>query len=100
VNDWLVGQGLLDIAAGDAIGFVAATSCDYFAPLAFPGEAEVGLAVERLGTSSISYRLGVFSLAAADPAAQGRFTHVLVSRGERRPVPIPQAWRTALALLT
>ena len=96
VNEWLVDASLLDIATGDPIGLVVATGCDYFAPLSFPGEADVGLAVERLGTSSVTYRLGVFGAGVGAPAAQGRFTHVLVSREERRPVPIPDRWRTAL----
>ena len=96
VNEWLVDAGLLNIAADDPIGLVVATACDYFAPLSFPGEAEVGLAVERLGISSVTYRLGVFGLGLDTPAAQGRFIHVLVSRAERRPVPIPERWRAAL----
>ena len=96
VNEWLVDAGLLDIAAGDPIGLVVATSCDYFAPLTFPGTADIGLAVERLGTSSVTYRLGVFGGGMDAPAAQGRFTHVLVSRAEHRPVPIPDRWRSAL----
>ena len=100
VNEWLVDASLLDIATGDPIGLVVATGCDYFAPLSFPGEADVGLAVERLGTSSVTYRLGVFDADANAPAAQGRLTHVLVSRAERRPVPIPDRWRTALNSLT
>ena len=96
VNAWLVGAGLLDIAAGDPIGLVAGTACDYFSPLSFPGEAEVGLAVDWIGTSSVTYLLGVFVPGAGEPVAQGRFTHVMVSRTERRPVPVPDEWRTAL----
>jgi acyl-CoA thioester hydrolase len=100
VNGWLIAAGLLDIEAGDPIGLVVATSCDYFAPLAFPGEVEVGLAVERLGSSSVTYRLGVFAKGADDPAAQGRFTHVYVGRDSRRPVALPEAWRAALEVLS
>ena len=99
VNAWLVAAGLLDIAAGDPIGLVAGTACDYFAPLSFPGEAEVGLAVDWVGTSSVTYLLGVFAPGAASPVAQGRFTHVMVGRDERRPVPVPDEWRTALEAL-
>jgi acyl-CoA thioester hydrolase len=97
VNGWLVKAQLLDIDAGDPIGLVASTQCDYFSPLSFPGEAEVGLAVERLGTSSVTYRLGVFAPDVREPAAQGSFTHVLVGRETRRPVAIPEGWRRALA---
>lgn len=99
MNGWLIGAGLLDIAAGDPIGLVVATACDYFAPLAFPGEVEVGLAVERLGSTSVTYRLGVFAAGSEAPAAQGGFTHVCVGRESRRPVALPEAWRAALEVL-
>lgn len=99
VNAWLVEAGLLDIAAGDPIGLVAGTACDYFAPLSFPGEAEVGLSVDWIGTSSVTYLLGVFAPGADSPVAQGRFTHVMVGRDERRPVPVPDDWRVALETL-
>ena len=99
VNSWLVAAGLLDIAAGDPIGLVVATACDYFAPLSFPGTVEVGLAVDRLGRSSVTYRLGVFAEGATEPAAQGSFTHVYVGRDGRRPVALPAEWRSALEAL-
>ena len=100
VNQWLVERGLLDIAAGDPIGLVAETGCRYFAPLRFPGEVEVGLAVERIGQSSVTYRLGVFAAGSAAAAAEGHFAHVLVGRDSRRPVPVPAEWRAKLAALS
>jgi acyl-CoA thioester hydrolase len=99
VNAWLVAAGLLDVAAGDPIGLVAETGCRYARPLAFPQPVEVGLAVERLGTSSVAYRLGVFAAGEEEPAAQGRFVHVVVGRDSRRPVPLPDRWREALTTL-
>ena len=99
VNQWLVAQGLLDIARSDPIGLVAETSCAYFAPLAFPGEVEVGIAVERLGRSSVTYRIGIFAPDTAKPAAQGRFTHVYVDRAGRKPVAVPEEWRIKLQTL-
>lgn len=99
VNQWLIEQGLLDIAAGDPIGLVVETSCRYFAPLAFPGEIEVGIAVERLGTTSVTYRLGVFAAGECESAAEGYFTHAYVGRASRRPVALPEAWREVLATL-
>ena len=97
VNAVLVGEGLLDIAAGDPIALVVGTRCDYFAPLSFPGEVEVGLAVTHLGRSSVRYALGVFAPGNARAAAAGEFTHVAVSRNERRPVPWPEEWRRVLS---
>jgi acyl-CoA thioester hydrolase len=93
VNAMLVDEGLLDITGGDPIALVVGTSCDYFAPLSFPGEVEVGLAVAELGRSSVRYRLGVFAPGTQEAAASGSFTHVAVSRWDRRPVPWPDDWR-------
>jgi len=99
VNQWLIEHELLDIANGDPIGLVAETGCSYFAPLSFPGDVEVGLAVERLGTSSVTYRIGVFGAGSTEPSAQGHFTHVYVDRKGRRPVALPAVWRNKLEIL-
>ena len=99
VNAWLVEAGLLDIELGDPIGLVAETRCAYFAALAFPQAVEVGLAVERLGTSSVTYRLGVFAEGQAAAAAEGEFTHVYVDRASRKPTALPEQWRTKLEAL-
>ena len=99
VNAWLVDAGLLDIERGDPIGLVVETGCAYFAPLSFPGDVEVGIAVEKLGSSSVTYHIGVFGTGEEEPAAQGHFTHVYVGRESRRPAPLPDAWRTKLESL-
>ena len=99
VNAWLVEAGLLDIAAGDPIGLVVETGCRYAAPLAFPQPVELGLALARLGGSSVTYHLGVFATGAAQAAAVGHFTHVYVARDGRRPVALPEAWRARMQTL-
>lgn len=99
VNCWLVEAGLLDIEKGELIGLVVETGCTYFAPLSFPGEVEVGIAVERLGKSSVTYRIGVFGARAAEPSAQGNFIHVYVSRDNRKPTALPDGWRARLEAL-
>ena len=93
VNAWLIEAGLLDIGTGDPIGLVVETGCRYAASLAYPEPVEIGLGVERLGNSSVTYRLGVFAKGAVHAAAEGHFTHVYVSRDSRRPGALPPAWR-------
>ncbi len=100
VNGWLVEQGMLDIADGDPIGLVVGTHCSYFAPLTFPQDVEVGLAVAELGRSSIRYRIGIFGDGEEFAAAQGEFVHVVVDRATRRPVEIPAAWRAKLTAIS
>ncbi|HEX8642757.1 MAG TPA: thioesterase family protein [Allosphingosinicella sp.] len=96
VNAWLIEAGLLDVTAGDPIGLVVETACRYAAPLSYPEPVEVGLAVERLGQSSVRYRLGVFAKGSDEAAAEGFFVHVYVGRETRRPVALPERWRRVL----
>ncbi|WP_349369568.1 thioesterase family protein [Salinarimonas sp.] len=99
VNGWYVDEGLLEIAASPAIGLVVETSCAYFESVAFPDALEAGIAVARLGTSSVTYAIGIFKAGADEAAAAGRFTHVFVARESQRPTPIPPDTRAALERL-
>ena len=99
VNAWLIEAGLLDLAHGNPIGLVVETGCRYARPLAYPEPVEIGLAVEKVGRSSVEYRLGVFAKGAEEAAAEGRFVHVYVDRESRRPVELPEAWRNLLLSL-
>jgi acyl-CoA thioester hydrolase len=99
VNALLIEAGLLDVVHGDPIALVVETGCRYAASIAFPQAVEIGLAVGRLGTSSVTYHLGVFATGAAEPAAEGHFTHVCVGRESRRPVAMPALWRALFETL-
>lgn len=99
VNHWLIERDLLDIEAGDPICLVVGTRCDYFAGVSFPGEVEIGLRVADLGRSSVRYALGVFMPGEQQALAAGEFTHVAVSRSDRRPVPWPEQWKKAFETL-
>ncbi len=100
VNAWLVEKGLLDIAHGAEIGLVAETGCTYARPVAFPEGVQAGIAVSRIGNSSVQYEIGLFVDGAAEPAAQGFFVHVYVDRASRRPKPLDAHWRHVLAEIT
>jgi acyl-CoA thioester hydrolase len=96
VNEHLIRAGGLDITRSPAIGLVVETHCRFFAPLAFPDAVEAGIAVTRLGRSSVTYAIGLFREGDAAAAAAGRFVHVWVDRASRRPVDIPERVRAAL----
>ena len=99
VNARLVEAGVLDPERGAVVGVVAETSCRFHDSVAFPEPVEAGLAIERLGTSSATYRIGIFRAGAEQASADGRFVHVYVDRATRRPVPIPDDVRAVLAPL-
>jgi acyl-CoA thioester hydrolase len=103
INAWINTSLDVDPLTAPWLGVVAESGCRYFAELKFPDPLVVGLAVTRLGTSSVTYRMAVFGHAAVDDSAQapvaavGHWVHVYVDRTTRRPVPIPDAVRALLA---
>ena len=99
VNRYLIEQGALDIHAGETIGLVIETQCNYFAPVAFPQDVEVGIRVAHRGKSSVRYEVGIFVVGEAMSAAKGHFIHVYVDRESRRPVELPAALQAALQAL-
>ncbi|OBL06572.1 4-hydroxybenzoyl-CoA thioesterase [Mycobacterium sp. 1245499.0] len=107
INAWINTSTGLDPLTTPALGIVAESGCRYFSELQFPQHLVVGLAVTRLGRSSVTYRLGVFRAEnglAHDQArpitALGHWVHVYVDRETRKSVPIPDAVRALLATAT
>jgi acyl-CoA thioester hydrolase len=104
INGWINTNTEVDPLTMSSLGIVAESGCRYFSDLRFPERLVIGLAVTRLGRSSVTYRLGVFRAAeelAADETqsvtALGHWVHVYVDRTSRRPVPIPDAIRALLS---
>ena len=96
VNEFLIANGTLDIHAGDTIGLVIESHCNYFSPVAFPEPVTAGLCVARLGNSSVRYEVGIFRGDENIASAQGHFVHVYVDRATRKSVSIPAATRAQL----
>lgn len=101
-NRFLIERGGLDIHGGPVIGLVVESACQYHAPVAYPQALCAGLRVDRLGQRAVTYGLAIFVESGDDaqPAvAHGHFVHVFVDRETRRPVPMPEPLRAALASL-
>ena len=99
VNEHLVRAAGLDIRASREIGLVVETACRFHRPLSFPTPIDAGMRVTRLGNSSVRYEIGLFAGGDDEPTASGHFVHVWVDRASRRPTPVPDAVRAALAPL-
>lgn len=101
VNNQLVEASGRPVEEMDAVGVVAEVSCRYLREMRYPGSVDVGVAVERLGRSSVSYRVGLFQGEGDEASAEGRFVHVYVANtgAARDVVPIPDAIRAALTPL-
>lgn len=105
VNAHLCEATGVDIRALPAIGVVAETSCRYFCEIGFPGPVDMGMVVDRVGTSSVTYRIGLFQGDGDEAAAEGRFVHVYVDNTggsrSRAVCPIPREIRSVVeGLLT
>ena len=99
VNGYLLEKGVLDFISGTTVGLVVETQCNYFKPVAFPDKVTAGVAVAKIGTSSVRYEVGVFCNAEISASAQGHFVHVYVDAQSRRPVELPDDLREALELI-
>jgi acyl-CoA thioester hydrolase len=98
VNAHLYEATGVDIRALPQIGIVAETSCRYFRELGFPAPIDTGLVVDKVGRSSVVYRIGLFQGDSDEAAAEGRFVHVYVDNTDpaRAVVPMPDAIRAAV----
>jgi len=103
VNSYLIEQGGLDISDSPVIGVVVETMCRFFESISYPEIIDVGMAVSKLGNSSVRYELAVFKKEAhgvdSRAVAAGHFVHVFIGRASGKPVPMPATIRTALERL-
>lgn len=88
VNAYLIKHcGLDPFNKGDSkqIGVIVSAYCDYFASVSFPDLLDLGLRVVKLGSSSVTYEIGVFRRNDGDVKVVGGYTHVFVQRASMRP---------------
>ncbi len=98
VNNQLVEATGVDIRELPAIGVVAEVSCRYFAEVGYPEPVDLGMVVDKVGRSSVVYRVGIFQGESDEAAAEGRFVHVYVDNTDpaRPSVPMPDVIRDAV----
>ena len=96
VNKFLIEQSQLDYSKGKVVGLVVETKCQYFAPIAFPDVVVAGIRVAHIGTSSVRYEIGLFKNDEDNPAAEGHFVHVYVTRSGNNPTPLSTQMRSVL----
>jgi acyl-CoA thioester hydrolase len=99
VNKFLIETGILDMAGANTVFLVASSGCNYFDEVAYPSDIEIGLSVSRLGSSAVTYHLGLFIAGSERTAATGTFIHVNVDAKTRRPCPIDDPIRAKFAVL-
>ena len=96
VNGYLIDASGTDVRELPAIGVVAETSCRFLSQVSFPDLVVAGLRLEKLGNSSVIYRIGLFRNDDNEASAVGRFVHVYVDAVGRKPVAVPDVVRRAV----
>lgn len=85
---------------GDFAVLVVESCAQFHSEVLFSDKIEIGIGIERVGTSSVRYRLSVFRNAQTESAVDGAFTHVFVNNQTRRPMPVPDKFRSQFQNLT
>ena len=97
INGWLITGAGADVLALPELGVVAESGCRFFRELEYPAPLDVGVRVERLGRSSITYALGLFGADAGRPGRRSGTGSTSTSTAPLgSPVPIPAAVRELL----
>ena len=99
INAWMIERAGLDIESGDVIGLCVESRCRYLASLSYPDALHVGLRIGRLGTSSVTWELGMDRASDGERIAEGHFVHVFVDRETGRPTELPDEMRAAMQAL-
>lgn len=86
----------LGLGTGRAAMVVAENGCRFHREIVFTDTLEMGLRVERIGTSSVRYGLAAFTNGSETAAADGHFVHVFVDPQTKRPTPFTAPMREHL----
>ena len=95
-NALLIQKAGFDIHHSPLIGLVVESMCQFHQELSYPEIIEVGVAIRKIGNSSLTYDLAIFKQDQHDASAQGHFVHVFVDRQTRKSTSIPNEMRDAL----
>ena len=95
-NALLIQHAGFDLQNTPIIGLVVDSACSFLQELSYPEIIEVGVAIEKIGNSSLRYDLAIFKQGQNEAAAQGHFVHVFVDRQTRKSTSIPDDMRNAL----
>jgi acyl-CoA thioester hydrolase len=99
INAYLAAHCDLSPRSSNDIGLVVSSHAHFFSPLSFPDVLDLGLRINHIGKSSVTYEVGVFREGCAEPAAVGGYTHVFVDAVSRRTSQIRDRTREGLQRL-
>lgn len=92
---WLLGAMRLSVTSSVA-PLAVSSSCRYLASGAFPDVLQVGLRADAVGTTSITWGMGLFRERDERLLAVGTVVHVVVDVATRRPTLVPDDLRARI----
>ncbi|WP_202741789.1 acyl-CoA thioesterase [Acinetobacter calcoaceticus] len=95
-NALLIQKTGFDIHQSQSIGLVVDSACSFLQELSFPEIIQVGVAIGKIGNTSLRYELAIFKQGQQQASAQGYFVHVFVDRETRKTVSISESNRAVL----
>ena len=95
-NALLIQHAGFQLKDSPIIGLVVDSACSFLQELSYPEIIEVGVAIDKIGNSSLRYDLAIFKQGQDQAAAQGHFVHVFVDRQTRKSTSIPNDMRDTL----
>jgi acyl-CoA thioester hydrolase len=99
INAYLIAHCDLSPQTSDSIGLVVSSHCQFFSSLSFPDVLYLGLRVNHIGKSSVTYEVGIFREGSTEPAAVGGYTHVFVDAASRKASQMGERMREGLLKL-
>jgi acyl-CoA thioester hydrolase len=96
VNNYLIESQITNSDENSPIGFVVSNSCNYFRPIKYPDTLNIGLRIIKIGTSSVTYDVGIFKNNETEASARGSYVHVYVDKKMRKPIYISDKMKKKL----
>ena len=93
----IIERGVIRSPEAPSIGLCVESQCQFHAPIDFPGTVNAGVRIGHMGGKSLRYEIALFLEGEDMPAATGYFVHVFVDKADRRPVPLTDRQRAAVA---
>lgn len=97
-NALLIQKCGFDLRQSPNIGLVVESMCSFLEELSYPEIIDVGVAIRKIGNSSLTYDLAIFKQNQNHASAQGHFVHVFVDRLTRKSTSISTEMRSALTV--
>lgn len=95
-NSYLIERCGLKPLSSSSILLMVASQCTFVSSCSFPAVLELGLRVNKLGTSSVTYEVGVFEKGVEEVKAVGGYTHVCCDSSTRRSIKMDTTFREGL----